>query len=360
MESIDSAEVFADMCKFCDNVTNINCSYDFTASDYEAIAQHWPGLTTIQLGCGYDDRGVTAIANGCTLLSQLFVPAVSRSTFDQAWQSFFETVGSNLRAIVSEGALGDTSLIPPLCPLLRRLKMGHGVLTDNILQSLAQHCPLLEAIDLSASVDVVTLDGILPIARRGRLQELTMDICGEGAGWEAKFDQLVKHSPLLREVIFTCRDMTPAVRNLSKYCRHLEMIAISPPEEEVDGWGHCDSEALVALVVAKPGLRDFMINGNIGDDVMCALGKYCRHVQSLCFAPASEATDAGIVALAAGCRFLTFLGVLQAPVTATGVQALADHCPHVRRIVTSTSVEGCDTVVGLAWRNGQVDVDWIS
>jgi hypothetical protein len=246
----------------------------------------------------------------------------------------------------------------PFCPQLRRLRLYDEVSTDEVLRGLSVHCPLVESLDLFPSIQIVTLDGLLPVARHGKLQELQMDLTAEPEGWEGKFDELVKCNPLLRKISLAAPDLEPVLLSLGKYCRHLVEVDITPSKVDCISFGLSEDVALLSLVRANPNLQVLSIQGPVGDEVLMALGETCRDLHHLSFVHSTEVSDTGIAALAKGCRYLRQLSALAAPVTMVGIGALAENCTHLGKLSVQANVAGDEALAGTMMTFKRMKVHW--
>lgn len=230
--------------------------------------------------------------------------------------------------------VGDAGVraIAQSCPALREIDLSHTVCTDEALVALGEHCHELRTFTLGLNARDFS-DGVTALS----------------AG-----------CPKLES--FTCSDFTllegPAVESLARNCRHLQTLKLGKHVRLTDS-------AVRAIADHCCDLRSIQLTSfteSILPETLLKLAQACRKIHSLnlghlkcsddtallhfpahcpllmkvhlTFTPL--ATDAFIVALVQKSRRLQSLQTVYCKnITAACLDAIAMHCPHIRRLLLS-------------------------
>jgi hypothetical protein len=132
------------------------------------------------------------------------------------------------------------------------------------------------------------------------------------------------------------------MRLLGAHCPELRELTICKSK-----WSEFmihDGIAAVALAEGCPKLEWLKLSTHCSDGLLSALGVHCHRLSTLHLEFATNSgrvTDTGICALAQGCPALRRLGgTLVSPVTMEGIKCLATHCPRLREVDVSADVAG--------------------
>ncbi|KAK9826084.1 hypothetical protein WJX81_000531 [Elliptochloris bilobata] len=191
---------------------------------------------------------------------------------------------------------------------LRRLELYWNLrVTDGLLQALARASPRLEVLNLSGCKQV-TDAGVAGVARAcPRLTHVDLTRCL--AVTPAGYAELARHSPQLRELrAYACAAVNDTV---------LEVFSVLSELRLLDLCG--------AHLVTDAGIQ--------------ALARGCRQLSSINLTWCVQVTDAGVCAVAAGCPSLELLSLhgLRG-ITDAAVSALAAHCAGT---LHSLDLSGC-------------------
>jgi hypothetical protein len=230
--------------------------------------------------------------------------------------------------------VGDAGVraIAQSCPALREIDLSHTVCTDEALTALSEHCHELRTFTLGLNARDFS-DGVTALS----------------AG-----------CPKLES--FTCSDFTllegPAVESLARNCRHLQTLKLGKHVHLTDSAvraiaDHCCDlrsvqltsltesilpETVLKLAQACKKIHTLSL-GHLECSDGTALHQFAAHCPllttvHLTFTPL--ATDAFIVALVQSARRLQSLRTVYCKnITAACLDAIATHCPHIRRLLLS-------------------------
>jgi hypothetical protein len=189
------------------------------------------------------------------------------------------------------------------------------------------------------------------LGQTGRLHTLEVDVLGCGQSVNpANFTAMGDIFPLNPQ-LHTLK--SPAnlelMRRIAAHAQQLQHLAMS-----VDGAPFLAKESaregMLTVVRSCRELRTFHVDCCVLDELLIALGAHCPHLIAFAARFGAQVSDAGVCALAQGCRQLRELSTvvflseffdfpyLVSPVTMVGITALATHCPRLRELEVHRSV----------------------
>jgi hypothetical protein len=239
------------------------------------------------------------------------------------------------------------------CPLLRSLIILEGSnvqFSDALLQRIATRCPFLEAIRISDGF-ALRETGIKALGQAGRLRALQIEVLEHGNLLDPTYYTALGDIFPLNPHLHTLT--TPAnptlMHRIATHAPQLQHLAVSFIRLPMHSYLGL-REGLGEVVCSCTQLRTLWVTRQVEDAILIALGAHCPHLVALAAMYGFNSTDAGLCALARGCRQLRELSTvpypsyflptphLRAPVSMVGIAALATHCPHLRELDVDRSV----------------------
>jgi hypothetical protein len=333
------AQAVHDVCAFCPNITHIDVPAEGPIDGYEKL----PAVISVCFKRNACSRvAFAAVVKGCPLLTSIeILPPVCFSLL-------LPMLPPNLLHIHLSTGYTTTEMLDALtsaCPLLRTLMVQDSTYwcTDELLQRFATRCPFLEAIRIGNGY-ALRRAGMQALGQAGRLTFLDVDIPGDGGPLHpAYFTAMGKILPL-NPNLHTLRSPadTTLLHSIAAHApqlQHLSMTARRLPFQPNL------LESILAVVQSCTQLRTLYLDYYIvQNEVLVALGAHSPHLVAFAASFGYRITDAGVCALAQGCRQLREVSAttdrhyLRAPVTMVGITALATHCPHLRELEVHSSV----------------------
>jgi hypothetical protein len=313
----------------CPNVTHFACTLGFGTSNMKIVVHSWPLLQEVTLLEGCHSQSVMLIAQCCHNMRSFAVFRVRPNQMSKrAWFDFFTSVNANLRHMRCDACIGNKALLhlTQRCTQLRTLQGRFQDITNEVLNEIATHCPLIENFAMKSHGSFSA--GLIRLAQKGHLRALTTT-------W-APADAL-QLSPLLRRLKFVdlpVERIWVVMKAVAAHCSSLiELSLLTKLLQYNEGY-----DALLAAIVQNcPLLETLDVNLSIGPASLTALGTHCHELRALrleCFS--YSITDGTLTALAQGCPKLRHLTLHCAHggdvYFAAGITALAAHCPHLRKV----------------------------
>jgi hypothetical protein len=358
-------EYLAAIFLFCPNVLEFNMSNSniITFDDYMGIIRRWPALQRITLGDKCTDTVLLALAKGCPQLRAIEEVWTSTPRCTHAgYLAFFKIAGAHIEEIrvdlPSTGA--ELCAIAKCCPNLRSLFLSStDRLNDTTLTELAQLCPHLEAIALHLVMPTFTMAGVKTITRRGNLTELELSYPKRWTDGKDGWPEIVRRNCSLRTLEVDIEFLTPAaLLPLARYCTQLVTVVLNCYDASALLRTPGTAERiLIDIARSNPHLAVLELEQvPFSDAVLVALGAYCRHLVRVTFTPSAGITNTGVIALAQGCPHLRRVSALLVPVTMVGVTALARHCRCLRQVEVGAKVMGAGQGAGTVVKVGALEV----
>jgi hypothetical protein len=276
-----------------------------------AIGANCPSLHTLHMFCRpgqgvnppVTDRGLRAVIHGCPLLRDVDIEGATGISDEVCVELFSRRNPTEL--LVHLWAAPTDRLIQQLLmvsPSLTQLTFVRAHwFSDHTLAVCAQHCPLLEILEIGASA-FITAEGLVQLFKPGnRLHTISLDsFIGQR---DAVLAAITQYCPLLHTVsLSTCPNMSSSavvnlISHLGSTLRSIELR-----------YGY-----------------------HMGDEVVLAVAEHCPLLEELRCANL-RLTDPSVVRLARSCPLLRVLHVDGTDLGDVAMFAVIDHCPHLEQL----------------------------
>jgi hypothetical protein len=364
-------KVLSTLLEGCAPLLSLTVDGDLTLTDTlrTALQRHVPTLTALFLTAGFSTATdlydwVAQCSNLRSLrLREGLPPHIDDDTTMPAASVLAIAIGCpNLQALEicrTNPGIDALTVFASHCPDLRHFcsleTLPGSNITNTALATLASNCPGLttlwnvgwgvtdEAVVHAAKpwlsrLQQVSLRGLEPFLEGGDGDgdEDGAETGGPESVVSAYHNTLTLAMAHLRDVRALSLSMfheqgSEQLQVLASRCTKLQTLHL--PGEQFFPDQHDFGDAVIAIVARNPLLETISVPGKkwLRDDVMAAVAASCPllHVLRAQTGP-TALTDAGLVALAQGCRKLTAACELSGPeLTDLSVLALAEHCPDL-------------------------------
>jgi hypothetical protein len=347
-----------DFCEYCPNITTLTCYMTMSAKAHARIAKHWTQLAALRVRfqSGDDNNaessacdaggGLVAVCENCQALVELTV-------YDRVPASVVTAVlqvcSPNLQKIAISALLraGDYEIIASRCSQLRELCVDPGTVDDAALLALAAGCPKLSYVPLCQSK--VSDVGIIAVVARNRALT-SLNLIYNCNVTDRGMEAVTANCPLLESIhLASCNQLTDATLiAIGQHCHNLRELNINDTffthvglEAVIRGCpllenlsasgGHKLSFAIVARCC--PRLRCLAAaNADVPTEAVQALAECCPLLKKVILSHNPQIGDEAITALARGCPNLTELGIMRTSVTVQGMSVIREHCKSLRHI----------------------------
>jgi hypothetical protein len=302
-----------------------------------AVRKHCPLLERLECGKGGKRGGVGKLLSKCPRLQHLVMKSTDASSVESMKQ-----YGKQLRSLrmASEYSVGSQQIpdwagLVPCVPNLTSLEIGEEGNIGPLLTAVAQHCPHLRILRITnwqVGVHYTVWSDLLLTVAKGcpSLEELSLSQEGQTVDDEAMAEifRLCKNLASLRLESFwnTSDAMLLALARDVPRLRHLSLKYIN--------WVGVDSR-LATVVISWPLLESLCLKRTlVQDKLLFALAVHCPHLLKLWVDDCRQVTDAGVTALAKGCRELQHVHLSHCPeFTVAAPQAIVASCQCRDRLI---------------------------
>jgi hypothetical protein len=285
------------------------CLFNFTQAcgllenlDLESVNTSTDGLARALSSCKNLKSLAIAHAN-CAIPPEVAIPTLCSITLRQC-----KATDDVMKSIASH------------CPLLQTLKVFDGNrVTDMGVRAVLERCPLLRETDVEYAHSISS-ELRVELAKRAQLKEV--DFRNWARIDETFVQQVLRVSPDLTSITLSDACLSDTTLALcAQHCPLLEELGV------VSEGNGATSAGIMQLL--KPGnrLRRIRLSGctELGDEVILAFAEHCPLLRVMVCADLAL-TDDAVIQLAQGCPELLLVDLKGTSVADTGITALATHC----------------------------------
>jgi len=225
------------------------------------------------------------------------------------------------------------------CPCLLSIDIGDysrraPQVTDNTLQSIADHCTGLQSLELK-SCHVITDTGLITISIHCHdLQSL--DVMGCNLITDASIISISTHYTGLQSLnlIWSSQITDASIISISTYCTGLQSLNLFCCHQITDA-------SIISISTYCTGLQSLNLGGcrQITDDSIISISTHCTGLQSLDLFRCDHVTDASIISISENCTGLKDIDVSYTnTITDASFIAIAKNCTGLQ----SLNTYGCD------------------
>lgn len=256
-------------------------------ADLIGLAQHCKNLHSITLwGGNFTERGIQALIMNCQNLKNI--------DMDLSKISLFKVVKAY--------------------PHIEGIAVAN--LTDNDLLLLAQTCQHLQSLIIKHNTNM-----------------------GQGLAF------LISANKNLVKVDVKCTILDNDLINLTQNCTQLQTLNIGHLENGTD-------LSIIALTESCPDIAVLTIRQGLkaSDASFIAIGTHLHKLKVLQLPPSKSISDTSLEALASGCPQIEVLSIRSNEITDAGIVALAKGCRYLRTADFAMFVPTCDVIAGIIGR----------
>ena len=241
--------------------------------------------------------------------------------------------------VVMRGTIRDVIAIFIIshCPCLSSIDISSDNITDDTLQSIAEHCTGLQSLSLNYCWEI-TEAGLIAISEHCTgLQSLNLNDCEQIT--DASIISMSTHCTGLEKLhLDDCHHITDgSIISISTHCTGLQSLNLY-------GCIQITDTSIISISTHCTELKSLHLYGchQITDASIILISTYCTGLQSLDLYCCHMITDASIIPISENCTGLKRLLVSFTKVTDASLIAIAKNCTGLEYLYTS----GCDGLSG--------------
>ena len=202
-------------------------------------------------------------------------------------------------------------------------------ITDQALQSIAEHCIGLQSLSLSCCSEI-TDTGLINISEHcHNLQSLKINDCRQVT--DASIISISAHCTGLQSLnLWSCDQITDAsIISLSTHCTGLHSLHLLDCR-------HITDTSIISVSTYCTGLQSLNLKGchHITDASIMSISTHCTGLQSLNLNWCLQITDASIIPISQNCTVLNSLDVYHTKITDASLIAIAKNCTGLQTLYT--------------------------
>jgi len=202
-------------------------------------------------------------------------------------------------------------------------------ITDQALQSIAQHCTRLKSLHLQYC-DQITDAGIISISSHCTgLQSLNLEGCSQIT--DTSIISISTHYSRLQSLnLFGCRHLTDAsMLSISTHCNMLKFL-------DLDFCHQISDAGIISISTHCTGVQSLDLGWctQITDASIISISIHCSGLQSLNLGDCHQITDASIISISKNCTGLQRLFVSFTSITDASLIAIAKNCTELQLLNT--------------------------
>ena len=241
-----------------------------------------------------------------------------------------------IQQVVIRGSIRDDMVIFIIshCPCLLSIYIGdHSQpspqITDQTLQSIAQHCTRLQSLHLQYC-DQITDAGIISISTQCTgLQSLNLHGCSQIT--DTSVISISTHYSGLQSLnLFGCRHLSDtSILSISTHCNRLKFL-------DLDFCHQISDASIISIATYCTGVQSLDLGWctQITDACIISISIHCSGLQSLNLGDCHQITDASIISISKNCTGLQRLFVSFTAITDASLIAIAKNCTELQLLNT--------------------------